>query len=481
MIKMNRFLICLSLVFLINHCVQAQDKADSVAKDNYSFAGDEAADEPFVPAVIKLSSNGDRYIRFILWGQMWARALQNNPGTLGVDGNPVNWTTDFGIRRARMLAYASVSPRFLIMIHFGINNHTFMGGGVPGGGDSGNAGLLPINPNIPGFIDLRSNKKAQLFMHDVWNEFKVTEELYIGSGLHYWNGVSRLTNAGTLNLLTMDAPIFNWPLIELTDQFARQFGFYAKGQIKNWDYRVALNKPFSVGNGGTFDANLQRPVAFNDQNGNWATQGYIAYQFWDHENNKLPFFTGSYLGNKKVLNIGGGWHHHPNATSSINQSGEKDLHDIRLLALDVFMDLPIQTAAGKSAVTLYGVAYRYDFGPNYLRNIGIMNTGLGPGSTQNGPGNSQPMIGTGNIYYFQGGYLLPRELFKGDLQPYGTMTLTDFEFFNQKSFQYGLGLNYLISDHRAKVSLEYRRRPYFENFLRTGGAGEIILQTHIML
>jgi hypothetical protein len=480
MIKISCFLLCFGLILLFGADIHAQEEDSVRVQPQYRFAGDEAA-EPFRPAVIKLSSNGERYVRFILWGQIWARALENNPGTLGVDGQPVNWTTDLGIRRARMLAYASVSPRLLIMVHFGINNQTFMGGGVPGGGDSGNAGLLPINPNVPGFVDLRSGKKPQLFMHDVWNEFKVTPELYIGMGLHYWNGVSRLSNAGTLNLLTLDAPIFNWGNIELTDQFARQFGFYAKGQVKNWDYRVALNKPFSVGNGGTFDSELRRPVAFNDQNDNWATQGYISYQFWDHENNKLPFFTGSYLGNKKVFNVGGGWHHHPDATTSLNQAGQKNWHDISLLAIDIFMDLPLHTSRGKSAVTLYGVAYKYDFGPNYLRNIGIMNTGLGPGSTQNGPGNNQPMIGTGNIYYFQGGYLLPRDILKGDFQPYGTMTLTDFEFFNQKSFQYALGLNYLISDHHAKLSLEYRRRPYFEDFIRTGGVGEFVLQTHIML
>lgn len=482
--KTQFILIWFGFAFLIGSQVCAQEKADTLPeKSQYGFSGDEAGEESR-PLVIKLSDDGKKYVRFILWGQIWARALQNNPGTLGVDGRPVDWTTDIGIRRARMLAYASVSPRFLIMLHFGINNQTFMNGGVAGGGDSGNAGLLPIDPNVPIiFNDMSSAKKPQMFIHDIWNEFKVTPELYIGAGLHYWNGVSRLSSAGTLNFLTMDAPIFNWGNIELTDQFARQFGFYAKGQIRNWDYRVALNKPFSVGSGGTFDPVRQRPIAFNDQNDNWATQGYIAYQFWEHENNKLPFFVGSYLGDKKVFNVGGGWHHHPQATSSIDQSGVKNRHDIGLLGMDVFLDLPLHTALGISAITFYGVAYRYDFGPNYIRNIGIMNTGLGRGTTQNGPGNSQPMIGTGNIFYFQSGYMLPKKLMGnlGGFQPFGSLTVSDFEYFDQAAMQYSLGFNYLISDHRAKLSLEYRRRPYFENFLRTGGAGELILQTHIIL
>ena len=51
----------------------------------------------------------------------------------------------------------------------------------------------------------------QIYMHDVWTEFMlVPKKLYIGTGLHYWNGVSRMANASTLNFMTLDAPIFNW-------------------------------------------------------------------------------------------------------------------------------------------------------------------------------------------------------------------------------------------------------------------------------
>ena len=471
------------LFMLVSMQAIAQEETmEAEEQKPYEFSADDAG-EDYNPLVFRLSEDGTKYVRMILWGQLWAQAIQNNPGTLGVDGQPVDWTADIGVRRARFLAYAAVSPRYLILLHFGINNQTFMNGGVPGGGNSGNAGVLPMDPDDPYNVDLRSSKKPQMFMHDVWNEFKVLPELYLGMGLHYWNGVSRMSSAGTLNLLALDAPIFNWGNIEMTDQFARQFGFYAKGQISNWDYRVALNKPFSVGNGGTYDESRQRSVAFNVPNSNWATQGYVAFQFWEHENNKLPFFVGSYLGTKKVFNIGGGWHHHPNATSSMDAVGRTNYHDITMFGIDTFIDLPIQTPAGRTALTWYAAFYDYDFGPNYIRNIGIMNTGLGRGSTQNGPGNSQPMIGTGQIFYIQGGYLLPKRVLGGlgDLQPFGTLSLSRFEFFDEGSTQFSMGLNYLISDHRAKISLEYRQRPYFENFLNIGHKSEIVLQTHIAL
>ena len=184
----------------------------------------------------------------IMWNQIWAKATETNPGTLGVDGNPKNSTVDIGIRRARILVYAQVSPKILFLAHFGINNQTFTNGGVPGGGNSGNAGNIPVTVDPVTGIGNSSGtsaKKPQMFLHDVWTEFKVSNGFFVGMGLHYWNGISRLSSQGTLNMLTLDAPIFNWPLIEMTDQFARQFGVYAKGQLGKWDYRVAVNKPFS--------------------------------------------------------------------------------------------------------------------------------------------------------------------------------------------------------------------------------------------
>jgi hypothetical protein len=46
--------------------------------------------------------------------------------------------------------------------------------------------------------------------------------LNYGGGLHYYMGLSRATMASTLNFLTIDAPIFNWPIensINLPDKW----------------------------------------------------------------------------------------------------------------------------------------------------------------------------------------------------------------------------------------------------------------------
>ena len=194
---------------------------------------------------VNIKPDGSSYVRFIIWNQIWARAIQNNPGTM-VNGTPADVTYDIGIRRARMLAYAQISPRYMILTHFGINNQTFTNGGVPNGGVTGNGGTYT------------SGKKPGLFFHDVWNEYAIRPikdpetgelnkfNLYAGFGLHYWHGLSRMTSASTLNFLMIDAPIFNWPTIELSDQFARQFGIYVKGEAGRLSYRANLNKPFTT-------------------------------------------------------------------------------------------------------------------------------------------------------------------------------------------------------------------------------------------
>ena len=260
----------------------------------------------------------------------------------------------------------------------------------------------------------------------------MTEWLYSGIGLHYWNGISRFSSHSKLNFTAIDAPIFNWPNIEASDQFARQLGFLAKGQLGKFDFRVALNKPCAVGAGGKYDEATSRPIAFNVGNDNWSTQGYVSYQFLEKETNKRPYFVGSYLGEKRVFNLGGGGYHNAGATSSKNATGEVQYDGEKRFGLDTFLDVRLSSNS-KTALTSYVVWYNYDFGPNYLRNIGTMNMGFGLGTSQNGPGNAQPTIGIGSIFYTLPGFLLPESILKekGRLKPFVAATLKNFEYFEE--------------------------------------------------
>ncbi|MGC4057006.1 MAG: hypothetical protein QM743_02655 [Chitinophagaceae bacterium] len=430
---------------------------------------------------LDLNQDGTKFVRFIMWHQFWTTYTQNNPGTKDVNGDPQSSTMDIGIRRSRFLAYSQISPRFLILTHWGINNVSFINGG--------GAGTLGTGASATG----QGGKRPQLYIHDAWSEYAVVKgKLHIGTGLHYWNGVSRLSSASTLNFMTMDAPIFNWYNIEATDQFARQFGIYAKGQVGRLDYRVSVNKPYVYGVSPT-KANI-RPdgIAVNAFTEKAAFSGYFDWAFKDKENNTLPYFVGTYLGKKEVLNIGAGFYTQANATASARVSGADtliDKHTQTCIGVDFFWDKPLNKAKG-TALSIYSVYYNYNFGPNYLRNIGILNlhaNTVAPTESFAGAGNLQPTIGTGSIWYTQVGYKFPNMKNGSSFMPYVTTTYKDFNRLAASSFQYDLGLNYFVSGHNAKITLQYTNRPIYKlnssngAIDRDGSKGEFVIQTHIFL
>ncbi|SHK45263.1 porin [Epilithonimonas mollis] len=429
---------------------------------------------------LNLNPEGDKYVRFILWNQIWLRNTEMNPGTMVSDEATKN-SWNIGNRRLRALAYAQITKRYMILMHFGINNQTFINGGAPGTTGTGGNG---------------NGKKPQMFFHDAWNEYAVVLpgeagkfSLSLGAGLHYYMGLSRMTMASTLNFLTVDSPIFTWPLIDNSDQFARQMGMFAKGKYGKFEYRFSLNKPFATNLTPVDVTNPATRVAV-DNNGNpeFSKAGYVEYQFLDSESNLLPFKVGSYLGTKKVFNLGAGFYHQKDGTrTSVNSQIEK--HDIALYAVDAFADLPLGNAKNKMALSAYAGFYNYNFGPNYLRNLGIMNIGTSDPSFVGdkaiaGVGNLQPMIGTGNIYYLQAGLLLPSNAEKPKIriQPFAAYTNKNFKALENSSSQFDIGANWFIDGHHAKLTTQYSTRPtYTSASAEPKSKGEFILQFQIYL
>src|SRR5688500_4577180 len=99
---------------------------------------------------VPLNEDGSKYIRFITWHQVWVRYNENNTGSIR-NREPRDHTFDVGLRRSRFLLYSQISPRFVIVTHFGINNQNAVSGGV----------------------SAADGKKPQLFMHDAYTEYKV--------------------------------------------------------------------------------------------------------------------------------------------------------------------------------------------------------------------------------------------------------------------------------------------------------------------
>jgi len=399
---------------------------------------------------IKFNEDGSKYLRVISWAQVWTRYNNNNEGTIR-NGAPADNTFDVGLRRARMLFLSQISPRFLILMHFGINNQNALSNS-----NTTNAGNI---------------WKPGIFFHDVWTEYNVTKgkfkdgnpyELSMGAGLHYWNGLSRLTNASTLNFMTLDAPILNWPTIDAADEFARMMGIYAKGKISKLDYRLAVNMPFST-QAGIQGGSSSGRTGYNRRNNSVNLQGYLNWQFFEQESNLLPFMVGSYLGTKKVLNVGFGFEHGFDAMVEYTSNTDSAVKAMSHFSADVFLDLPLSSK--KNAITAYAAYFNYNFGKNYVRNIGIMNM------AQSG-GNAYPTVGTGQAFHAQLGYLLPKTSEKLRIQPYVNATIQNWE--GQTSKEIGkvgeqtgwfvngnVGCNWLIEGHHAKITTDLGMRPDF--------------------
>ena len=394
---------------------------------------------------VSLNDDGSLYLRFAAWLQVWARAMELNPGTT-VLGNADDWYGDVAIRRARFLVFGKIFPKTTLLMHFGVNNQSF-----------------------------RNARKPQLYVHDAWAEFEAVEKkLSIGAGLLYWNGISRMTNASTITFMSLDAPISNWPTIERTDQFARQMGVYAKGKLGGFDYRVAVVRPFST---SVPDLTPGGPGNYNNAANTFGYSGYFQYQFWDEESNTLPYAVGTYIGKKRVLNIGAGFHVQPKGIAEADAGGAIDEKTLIIGSADFFVDAPIKRNK-KHALTAYAAYYYMDFGRDALRNIGIMN----PADPGSGGGNAYPTLGTGHTGYMQLGWLLPCQVNDIRFQPYVLSQISGFDALNDPMIQYGIGINMFLHGHNAKITLQYQDRPIFDTAGDADSRGsEFVLQMHLFI
>ncbi len=429
---MKKLMIIMLLVVVTVTSSFSQDKDDIPVPE----PGDK-----YKPLTLKLSKDGSKYIRFIMWAQFWLEGQNNSQGEFKV--NPM-------LRRARILSYAQISPRFLILMHFGVNSLSA-------------SNLDPIGN--------RSNG-PQLFFHGVWTEFAVVpEKIYLGAGLHYWNGISRFTNASTLNFMTIDNYRRSWATLGLTDQFARHLGIYAKGRFGRFTYRIAANSAIvnslDVGKiPDTWDGQIlyTGKKEYPDQAA-WCYQGYFEWEFFDRESNKLPYKVGTYLGKKKVLNIGTGFFTHPKGSITYQAGTEEQdslliQHNSSHFAFDVFYDSPV----GKGAITAYAVYYLFNYGPNYTL-----------GQT----------YGTGSSLLAQLGYLIPKFSKKITLQPYAAFNTANFDAFDNMGNSLRAGLNMFINGHHAKITLEYEttQNMWMNNTPegKPGRSNKVILQAQIFL
>jgi len=138
-----------------------------------------------------------------------------------------------------------------------------------------------------------------------------------------------------------------------------------------------------------------------------------------------------------------------------------------LAAVDVFYDAPINKEKG-NALSIYAVATYFDFGKNYARNMGPMNTtdGVKPSeATFNGTGVAFPMVGTGSSVYAQVGYLtgkLSDTKSLGRLMPYISAQYSMYERLRDDMLFIDGGCSWYLDGSKSKLTLGVQNRPVFD-------------------
>ena len=358
--------------------------------------------------VLSLNEEGSKYIRLI------SLAQGSLDYTDGVDDktSPMK----LNLRRVRLVTIAQLNPQFLFFMHIGTNG---------------------MNAETISPTGLNGN--SVLYLNDAYAQFNYTPQHSAGIGLHLWNGISRLNAQGVLNMVTLDNNRQSYPTLGLTEQGARHLGIFAKGKFERFRYAVSVNEALK----NTID-NRDPNTQFATYNGykilgskksGWNYSGYFEYQLLDQESNDIPYRVGSYVGTKRVLNIGAGMLRHPNGSVVMDNENNPEGQNVGIYGMDVFYDSPIGKKNG--ALTTYLQYQHADYGKNYLYNV----------------------YGTGGMIYGHVAYVIPsKSNFR--LQPYVGYANLNYEAVDDHRTTLMVGANLLMRGQNSKLTLEYKNESF---------------------
>ena len=153
----------------------------------------------------------------------------------------------------------------------------------------------------------------------------------------------------------------------------------------------------------------------------------------------MPYKVGSYVGTKKVFNIGAGFFLHPSGAVVADATGNLSGEDVSIFAVDAFYDAPIGSKGG--ALTAYALYQNADYGKDFRL-----------GTTYE----------TGSLVHGHLGYVLPIQT-KAKIQPYLSYDSRKIDAIDDNASQLGIGTNFYLSGHNSKLTLEYQTLKYADN------------------
>lgn len=156
-------------------------------------------------------------------------------------------------------------------------------------------------------------------------------------------------------------------------------------------------------------------------------------------------YRGTYLGEKRVLTLGGGYQFEPDALYG-NVAARTLAKNYQAWTADAFFEYPLPAGA----VTLSGAYLRTDFGGAYQggdpdpRSVGLNGEKKG--------------------WYAKAGYLLPVQLWTGSVQVYARYESWRFaelsQIVDQQIRWIAAGLNYYLKGQDLRITLEYSRNDF---------------------
>ncbi|AXG71891.1 hypothetical protein KORDIASMS9_04149 [Kordia sp. SMS9] len=387
-------------------------------------------------------------INWNVTSQIWLRYSDLNEGSLINDELTKDYI-DVSVRRLRIPISSQITPKIFVYAIFGGNNYS------------------------------AKNNAFTMEVLDLYVEYSFDKALEIGIGKSGWQGLNRWNIRSSKTMMGLDSPLFTLNSVEKNDDLGRLFGVWLKGQKGKFDYRLSFNRPLLVTNVPTGEVN------FANNRPRIKISTYVKYQFFEHESNKSAYQIGTYAHTKKVFNIGAGYQFQNNAMSDGDaKEVTTTFYDMKHWAIDSFLNIPLQNDA---AITSYIGYYDYNFGENYIRNVGANNPTTGGGTDFNGAGVSFPMIGSGTTWYMQFGYAFPkRKLFKYDIviQPNISIQTSNWDALNSRMTVYDAAVNFLMNgEHSTKITVGYQHRPIFdsETIQQKNYKGMLVLQCQFSL
>lgn len=412
------------LMFFTSYCQETKKPLETLMKNGIK---------------IDHSKDGKNFTKIGMGLQMWARYGEYNEKSTNKFGESQDGEFNISLRRTYISSYTRLN-RISVFGMIGIGTQTK-------------------------YIATTTSKNAEFFLYDLWGSYNIWKgHMSVGMGLHMFSGLSRYTCASSALSLGADVPYVAVPNLAKGSQAARQLGFFATGKFGIFDYKLSINQPFESNTIRTIPGTeIIRPnIAYEYPNRKLNYKGYFTLQLWDKESFEMPFKSSTYLGKKKVFNIGLGFDYTNDGSIVYNTKikeglkqypkGTYSLTDKLHLAADVFIDMPLPKG---DAITFYTSIFKLNYGKNYYLNYDAL---------KNDKENKifgEPRQGTGYASNTQIAYMFANKS-NTKYQVYYIFNYKNYEALDDKVYSHKMGWNIFLAGHKAKLTFEYQLRPYFK-------------------